>query len=330
MAAHRPDLPAARRPDLAAERVGGRALYASDEFFAPKERLLKPGRGVWIEDRYTDRGKWMDGWETRRRREPGYDWVIVRLGLPGTVRSVIVDTNHFRGNAPASASVDACEARDDARATLDRAAWRTIVPETPLEPHTENLLVAVDDARRVTHVRLTIHPDGGVARFRVLGEVAPDWSRIAPSGQPIDLAALAQGGVIVAASDEFFSAPLNLLMPGDGVGMHDGWETRRRRGPGNDWVVVRLGRRGRLRQAVIDTRWFKGNNPGAASVDAADAAREASVESLQWQTALERVILGPDEVHVFALELVTATHVRLQIYPDGGVSRLRILGEPAS
>jgi allantoicase len=319
-----------RLPDLAAARVGGRALYASDEFFAPKENLLKSGRGVWIEDRYTDRGKWMDGWETRRRRTPGHDWVVVRLGLPGIVRSVIIDTHHFRGNAPASAAVEACEAMNDGRATLDQAVWRTIVPKSPVEPDAENVLAAADDARRVTHVRLTIHPDGGVARFRVQGVATSDLSSTARRDQPIDLAALERGGLILAASDDFFSAPINLIMPGDSVGMHDGWETRRRRGPGNDWVVVRLGQRGRLRRAVIDTGRFKGNHPESASLDAADAPGQNSVASLEWRPALERAALGPDEVHIFDLDPAPATHVRLQIYPDGGVSRLRIFADPDS
>jgi allantoicase len=314
-----------RHPDLAAERLGGRALYASDEFFAPKENLIKAADPVWIEDRYTDRGKWMDGWETRRRRDAGHDWVVVRLGLTGVVRGVVVDTRHFRGNAPARVSVEACAGRDDTSEALERAEWWTIVPESAVEPDTENLFAAAGDARPAGHVRLTIHPDGGVARFRVHGEVAGGRARAEARH---DLAAIENGGIVVAASDAFFSQPLNLLMPGDGAGMHDGWETRRRRGPGNDWVVVRLGGRGRIRRIVIDTRHFKGNYPARASVEAADAARETPLEALAWRTALAPAPLGPDAVHGFDVEPLLATHARLQIYPDGGVSRLRIYGEP--
>ena len=209
--------------DLAAARVGGRALRANDEFFAPKENLLAPGRGVFIEGKYTSRGKWMDGWETRRRRTPGHDWCIVRLGIPGVIRAVTVDTNHFRGNHPEACSLDASV----------RNQWVEILSRSPLHGHAENEFQIASDAR-VTEVRLNIYPDGGVARLRVWGEARPDWSRLAH--RRIDLAAVGHGTVPVAASDEFFGEPLNLVMPGRPANMGDGWETKRRRGPGHDWV----------------------------------------------------------------------------------------------
>ncbi|HEY6224172.1 MAG TPA: allantoicase, partial [Gemmatimonadales bacterium] len=224
--------------DLASARVGGRALLASDEFFAPKANLLKPGRAVFLEGKYTSRGKWMDGWETRRRRTPGFDWCIVQLGVPGVVRAVTVDTHHFKGNHPEACSLAAAALASVPKpAALKKAAerWPELLARSPLGPDRENEFAVAGDAP-VTHVRLHIHPDGGVARLRLWGEARPDWARLRSRSGAIDLAAVQHGGVPLAASDEFFSEPINLLLPGPSVNMGDGWETRRRRGPGHDWV----------------------------------------------------------------------------------------------
>ncbi len=308
--------------DLAAERLGGRALAASDEFFAEKENLLKPGRGVFIEDKYTDRGKWMDGWESRRKRTPGHDWCVIQLGLPGTIRGVDVDTNHFLGNAPSFISLDAANSAD--------GPWTEILPRSPVNPGAQNLF-GVMSAAVWTHVRLNIYPDGGVARFRVYGDVQPAKPG---AGALVDLAALVNGGRAVACSDMFFSSMTNLIMPGRGVNMGDGWETKRRRGPGHDWVILQLARVGRVRKLEIDTAHFKGNFPDTASVDACHAPGQP-VDGLTWpnytwKELLPRQKLRADAVHTFAAELLDVgpvSHVRLNIHPDGGVSRFRVWGE---
>src|SRR5439155_12593645 len=234
--------------DLASERLGGSVVAANDEFFAPKERLVDPSAPVWIEGKYTERGKWMDGWETRRRRDGGdYDWCIVRLGVRAVVRGFDVETTFFKGNYPESCAIDVCDA--SALATVDalsRATWREIVRRTTLAGDSHNLLAASDDAR-ATHVRLRIFPDGGVARFRVHGEVAPDWDRLRQRGD-VDLAAVEHGGLVVACSDMFFGSRHNLILPGEASHMADGWETKRRRGPGHDWTIVRLGTAGAIRR----------------------------------------------------------------------------------
>ena len=317
-------------PDLASAALGGRAVYANDDFFAPVERLVEEGPAVFDPDRYTDRGKWMDGWESRRRREPGNDWAVVRLGVAGIVRGVVIDTRHFKGNHPESASVEAAALKDEP-SSWEELAWTPLVPRQPLEPDAPNAFAA-NDGRAWTHVRLSIYPDGGVARLRVHGEAAPDWEVIAREG-PADLAAVVHGGLVLAASDEFFSAPLHLLLPGHSRGMHDGWETRRRRGAGHDWVVIRLGRRGRISRVEIDTHHFKGNFPESASVEIADlpgAPAGAVPEDASWRELVPRTRLGPDAAHAFDVDddvSATATHVRLRIYPDGGVARLRVVGE---
>ncbi|HEX7843744.1 MAG TPA: allantoicase, partial [Kofleriaceae bacterium] len=331
-------------PDLACEAVGGAALACNDEFFAEKENLLREHAAVWKDHAYTDRGKWMDGWETRRRRpapsaghpSPGgdHDWCIVRLGMPGAIRGVIVDTAFFRGNFPESCALYATEI-DDALdlAALDAATWTQILPRSPLAGDSRNAF-AIDDRRRFTHVRLDIFPDGGVARLRVHGEVVPRWSRLRALGGPIDLAALEHGAVVETCSDMFFGSRNNLIKPGPSRSMADGWETRRRRGPGNDWAIIRLAAAGTIERLEIDTTHFKGNAPGRCMVEGVrvpDAARGAADQLTGWRTLLGSP-LQPHTRHVFDDELRRigpVTHLRLSVFPDGGVARLRAHGELA-
>jgi allantoicase len=270
----------------------------------------------------------MDGWETRRRRVPGYDWCILRLGCAGIIRGVVVDTSYFTGNYPESCSIDACAVDgvpDPTRLASD-ANWTEILARTPLQGDTRNTFrVRSDD--RFTHVRLNVFPDGGVARLRVHGVVAPDWARLARPDVELDLAAVEHGGFAIAASDMFYGNRQNLLLPGPSLLMSDGWETKRRRGPGNDWVVVRLGARGEVRRIIVDTSHFKGNAPGACSLDVADSTGADVPQS--WSELVARTPLQPHTVHQFLDELRAigpVTHVRLNIFPDGGVARLRVYG----
>ena len=315
--------------DLAAERVGGKALVANDEFFAEKENLLKPGRGVFIADKYTDRGKWMDGWETRRRRTPGHDWCVVQLGLRGIIKQVDIDTNHFLGNHPPFASLDAVCLTTGLPDEIDTLSWTPILEKISLNPGSQNLF-AISNDQTWTHLRLNIFPDGGVARFRVYGVVVPDWSKLKP-GDVVDLAAIENGGVPLACSDMFFSSMNNLIMPGRSENMGDGWETKRRRGPGYDWIILKLGLPGTIRKIEVDTNHFKGNYPDTCSIEGC-VAPGASIEDLsaaQWREILPKTKLQADTRHLFERELATienCTHVRLNIYPDGGVSRLRVWG----
>jgi allantoicase len=322
--------------DLAARRLGGMALAANDEFFAPKERLLEPAAAVFLPDRYTDRGKWMDGWETRRRRDPGHDWCVVRLGVPGVVRGVVVDTAHFKGNHPQACSVEGLAAAGDGPPSgavlADRAAeagWVELVPRTELQPDTEHRLPVAHPVR-VTHLRLNIHPDGGVARLRVHGEPLPDLRAVAGPEAHLDLAAASSGGEAVDCSDMFFSSRHNLVMPGDAATMGEGWETRRRRGPGHDWVVVRLAAEASIERVEVATTHFKGNYPESCEVEAcsAPAAGRQETPAGGWWTAVPRSRLGPHATHAFPVaDGRAATHVRLNVHPDGGVSRLRVLGQ---
>ena len=321
--------------DLAAERLGGVTLDVSDEFFAESENLLKPGRGIFIADKFTERGKWMDGWESRRKRTPGHDWCIIQLGIPGVLEGVDIDTNHFLGNHPPYASVDGCRLQSaQGQQALDdpsKVEWTELLPRSPLAPGSQNLF-AIKSDETWSHLRLNIYPDGGVARFRAYGQVTPQ-NRNDSTGS-LDLVALENGGRAVACSDMFFSPMTNLIMPGRAQNMGGGWESRRRRGPGHDWVILKMANRGYIERIEVDTNHFKGNFPDRCSIDACHAPGE-SIDALnwsdfEWTSVLEKRKLRAHHQHYFDSDLVDDgpfTHVRMNIFPDGGVSRLRVYGE---
>jgi allantoicase len=313
--------------DLASERLGGKALLANDEFFAEKENLLKPGKAVFLEHEYTPRGKWMDGWETRRRRTPGYDWCVLKLGVRGNVRGLIVDTAFFTGNYPEHCSVDACDAPgvSNAKALLkDPSRWTEIVPKTQLKGNFANE-VPVRSLRPWTHLRLNIFPDGGVARLRVHGDVVPDWGKLLAPGKPVDLAAVANGALVLSQSDMHYGRATNMLMPGRAPNMGDGWETKRRRGPGHDWCVIKLGAAGVLSSLEVDTNHFKGNYPDTCLIEGGPSAEGP------WTPVLPQTKLKAHTRHYYK-KLAAAgpfSHLRVSIFPDGGISRLRAWGKPA-
>jgi len=312
-----------RLPELASRRVGGGVVWANDELFAERENLIRPADPVFQPSTFGHKGQIYDGWETRRRREPGYDTAIIRLGLPGVIRGVVVDTAFFTGNYPPFASVDAA-AVDDFPDPEDIAGWEPLVPRSPLAGDTRNEF-DVTPGRRYTHVRLNVYPDGGVARLRVHGYPMPDLTFLDLNS--FDLAALENGARIFGCSNMFYSSPANLISPGFAGSMGEGWETARRRDDGNDWVSVQLAGRGVIRLAELDTSHFKGNAPGWATLSGCDAHIAEPDEEGAWFELLPRVKLQPDTRHRFVLpDANPATHVRLDIYPDGGMARLRLHG----
>ena len=305
-------------------RLGSRVTWATDEFFGAKERLIDPAEPVFIADKYDDHGKWMDGWESRRKRVPGHDYCVIRLGVPGIVHGFNVDTSHFTGNYPPQVSVEGCVSDDD----VPEEGWEEILPRTDIKGNAHNFLDVRND-KTFTHVRLHIYPDGGVARLRVFGEIRADFRDV--DGY-VDLAALEHGGRPIACSDQHYGSVHNLLAPGRGVNMGDGWETARRRGPGNDWVIIALGQPGEIARAEIDTAHFKGNYPDRVSLDGGMFASDDEVTnaSPEWKTLLPEARLKMDQQHYFddALQRIgPVSHVRMSIYPDGGVSRLRLFGK---
>jgi allantoicase len=299
--------------DLISERVGGRVVAFNDEFFAPAENLIN-ARPPVANDTYTDRGKWMDGWETRRRREPGHDWCVIAMGIPGRIRSVTVDTSHFTGNYPEQFSLEVSGVGDP-----DSAEWVELIPPTRLEGDSVAEF-ELDDPHRVELVRLNIYPDGGVARLRVEGEPVPAPQLVCPDGE-VDLALAAVGGEVIDASDMHYSHPANLLRPTECGGMWDGWETRRRRDSGHDWVALRLGLSGRIERLIVDTSHFKGNAPGSVSCDLSD-------DGETWVNVVDRWPVEPHHANTVEAGGAQGRYLRLSIHPDGGMARLRALGRP--
>jgi allantoicase len=315
--------------DLASELVGGKALSASDEFFAPMENLLKAAAPVFVPDKYTDRGKWMDGWESRRKRTPGHDWCVIKLGLPGVARTVDIDTSYFLGNFPQHCSIDG------ALVTGDPAEndWTEVLAKVRLSGGSHNIFDTHHDGK-LTHIRLNIFPDGGVARLRVFGEVVPDLEKLKASSEPVDVASVVNGGRVLASSDNFFGHEQNLILPGRPANMGGGWETRRRRGPGYDWIVVQLGARAKIQKILVETEHYKGNYPDRCSIDVCDSRgalpQDLITGKVAWSEIVPPAKLEADAVRQFENEFKSApqaTHVRVNIYPDGGVSRLRVFGK---
>lgn len=317
--------------NLADASLGAEALWANDEFFAAKERMLDPAPPVSRPGTYDAHGQWMDGWETRRRREPGHDSCILRLALRGAIRVLDLDTSFFTGNYPPQASVDAT---DDADPLAAGASWTPLLGKTDLGGDRLNRF-PVDDARPWRALRLNIHPDGGIARLRAWGVVLADWTAVRDD-EIVDLFAIERGGVALIANDQHYGDIRNLNRPGRGINMGDGWETRRRRDPGADWVIVRLGHPGTIREVEVDTAHFRGNYPDRVSLRAAlvrgagdDALAQASE---QWPLLLPEQKLRADTQHRFRRELAAlgpVSHLRMTIHPDGGVSRLRAFGTVA-
>ena len=321
--------------DLASESNGGRTLLASDEFFAPKENLLKPGRGELKSDKYTDRGKWMDGWESRRKRTAGHDWCILRLGKPGVIKELDIDTSHFVGNFPSHASVDACQVPlfTALGEIMNEVKWTEILSRVELQGDSQNQF-AIHDEESFTHLRLNIYPDGGVARFRVYGH--PEDSAD-DSSSFTDASASENGAETLACSDMHFSHMENLIKPGIGTDMSDGWETKRRRGPGHDWVIIKLGHLHIVERIVVDTIHFKGNFPDSCSLQGCfepDTDRDAFLtNTIDWKELLPVSKLSGNQENIFSIasnQAEAITHIRFNIYPDGGVSRLRIIGRPVT
>ncbi len=341
--------------DLASARLGGKTLATSDDFFAPMSNLLKPEPPIFIPGKYTPRGKWMDGWESRRKRVPGHDWCIIQLGQPGSIRGLTVDTAHFSGNQPESCTIEAAEL--PARSSKKQSAlnwsyieWTELVPRTSLNPSAEHFIepYAELEDRRFTHIRLNMFPDGGIARLRIHGEVRADWPALIKSKKPIDLAAAERGGLVIDASNMHFGSRHNMIMPGRAKNMGDGWETRRKRNLTwlddrpleHDWAIVKLAHRAIIDSIEVDTNHFKGNCPESCAIETCDAPHAVDSvfdpKRVAWSWLLPRSALRASSKHLYRSQLDTATrsrpctHLRLSIFPDGGISRLRVNGRPCA
>jgi allantoicase len=330
---HDPDAPefTRRHVNLADARLGAEALECSDDFFAHRQRMLNPEPAVFVPGKYDSNGKWMDGWESRRKRGPGHDWCVVRLARPGVVHGVDLDTSHFTGNFPPAAALEACDLASGDPDT--DTAWQPLLPSVNLKGNSHHYF-ALDGGRRVSHLRVNLYPDGGLARLRVYGtplfDPSPDAEGL------VDLASALNGATVVAANNQHFGLASALLLPGRGVNMGDGWETRRRREPGHDWCVIALARPGVIEAIEVDTAHFKGNYPDRCALHGASVAggtpESLVTQAMFWPQLLPEQKLQMDRQHFYAVEIAAhapITHVRFDIFPDGGVSRLRLRGRPA-
>lgn len=314
--------------DLAQPRLGSEVVYASDDFFADKARMIDPAEPVFIDGKFDDHGKWMDGWESRRKRGAGHDFAILRFGVPGVIKGIDIDTRHFTGNFPPAAAIEACVSD---QIIPEESDWVSIQPVTGLKGNRHHYL-KIKDSQAYTHLRLNIYPDGGIARLRVYGLIQARFEPSNPA-QLVDLLAMENGGRAIACNDEHFGSMHNLNAPGRGVNMGDGWETARRRIPGNDWAILALGQAGVVEKIEIDTAHFKGNFPDRVSIQAAcvdgGVTNQIITESLYWKTLLVEQKLQMDKQHYFIdlnPDLDAITHIRLNIFPDGGISRVRLFG----
>lgn len=318
--------------NLASPRLGTTVEAASDEFFGAKERMIQDAEPVFIADKYDVNGKWMDGWETRRRRGLGHDWCLVRLGVAGVLSFVDLDTRHFTGNYPPGAAVEGCA---DEGSPNEASTWRTLVPASALGPGARHVF-SVAEPQPVRWLRLSIFPDGGIARLRAYGTPVFDPTSLAPDAE-IELSALRYGGRILGFSDAHYGDPWVILTEGRGRDMGDGWETRRRREPGHDWMVIALGVPGAISRLAIDTAHFKGNFPDKVSLQACHVAggTDAAIvcQSMFWPEFMAPQAAQAHHIHTFGSDALTAmgpvTHVRLNMHPDGGISRFRAFGRPA-
>ena len=317
--------------NLAQAQLGAEVTFATDEFFAPKESLIKTEEPVFLPDAFTDQGKWMDGWESRRKRHDGFDYCIVKLGISGIIRGFDIDTRFFTGNYPPSASIDVCFSET---APDESTSWTRILASENLQGNSHNLF-KIDNEFPWNYVRLNIYPDGGVARLRVYGEILPDWEKHNPANL-IDLIAMENGGRALMCNDEHFGSMHNIIKTHPPLNMGDGWETRRRREPGYDWAIFSLGRLGRIEQIIAKTTFFKGNYPDSCSIQGAyvkgGSEDTIATQSLFWPELLPQSKLSADNDHIFDSEINdigAISHIRLNIFPDGGISRLRLFGKVA-
>lgn len=318
--------------NLASANLGAEAIFVTDDFFAEVSRMLADTDAVFKADLFDDNGKWMDGWESRRKRAEGYDYAIVKLAMPGNLKGLDLDTSNFTGNFAPSASVDACYSPNGAPTA--ETQWTEILSAVSLKGDTHHLFELNTD-KPFTHVRLNIFPDGGVARLRVYGQPLIDWDKIDATTE-LDLAAVENGGRALACNDQHFGKMDNIIMPGNAANMGEGWETARRRTPGNDWVILALGHPGEIKRVLLDTAHFKGNFPDSFNLQAAyvkgGTDDQIETQSLFWRELLPAQKLTAHNIHEFANQLNNigpVTHVRLNIFPDGGLSRIRLFGTKA-
>ena len=315
--------------NLADPRLGSKVIFKTDDFFASANRIINPNPPIFKDGVFDRHGKWMDGWETRRRRKKGFDYLIIKLGKPGRIFSVDIDTTHFSGNQPMYASLEACQNNKKLNSS---SKWSKILNYKKLGPN-KNHKFSIKNKSIFTHVKLNIYPDGGVARLRLYGEI--ETKNINYGSKTVNLTSMLNGASIVGCNNEHFGRAENVLSPGRGKNMGDGWETRRSRGKNFDWLIIKMGRTGKINKIEIDTHHFKGNYPDRCSVQGIFIPKKLSNNSIvkksnKWKTLVNKAKLHPHKKHNFKIKTPKTNkvnYIRINIYPDGGISRIRTFGK---
>ena len=315
--------------DLAQSRLGTKVVYKTDEFFAPAKRIINPWPPVFKEGVFDSHGKWMDGWETRRKRSKGYDYLILRLGKPGKVYKVDIDTSYFNGNQPKQISLQACNSKK--KMPDKNSKWIMILNKKKTKPNSHHFF-KIKSKSVFTHVKLNIFPDGGVARLRIYGSMQ---AKKKFGKKIINLTSVINGATPIACNNEHFGRAENILAPGYGKNMGDGWETRRSRGKNFDWLVLKCADQGKISKIQIDTHHFKGNFPDKCSLQAACIDGKVSNKTIvdgsgKWGFLLNKVKLHAHKKHNFKNNLMKnnkVNYIRINIFPDGGISRIRVFGK---
>jgi len=318
----------AKMINLADPRIGSKIIFKTDDFFAAAHRILKTDIPVFKDGLFDKHGKWMDGWETRRRRSKGYDYLVLKLGKPGKIFDIDIDTSHFNGNQPTHASLEGCFSRSKPN---KKTKWTRLLGKKKLGPN-KNHNFKSQNKSTFNYIRLNIFPDGGVARLRLYGKIEIDKKII--NHKNINLTSVLNGASIVGCNNEHFGRAENIIAPGKGKNMGDGWETRRSRGKNFDWLIIKFGKPGLIKKLEIDTHHFKGNYPDSCSIQTAIINKDLSNKmivknSKNWKFILNKSKLSAHKKHVFKKFLIKRNkenYLKINIYPDGGISRIRAFG----
>ena len=315
--------------DLAQSRLGSKIVFKTNEFFAPAKRIINPWPPIFKEGVFDKHGKGMDGWETKRKRGKGYDYLILKLGRPGRISKIDIDTSYFSGNQPTKVSLHACFSKK--KLPNKNSKWTTILKKKPTKANSHHFF-NVTNKSIFTHIKLNIYPDGGVARIRIYGsmKILKNFT-----GKVLNLTSVLNGATPIACNNEHFGRAENILAPGMGKNMGDGWETRRSRGKNFDWLIIKCATAGKINKIQIDTHHFKGNYPDKCSIQAAFIDKKISSRAIvnnskKWKLLLNKVKLYAHKKHNFKNNLMKSkkiNYIKINIFPDGGISRIRVFGK---
>ena len=315
--------------DLAQPRLGSKVIFKTDDFFASANRIINPSPAVFKEGLFDKNGKWMDGWESRRKRTSGHDFLIIKLGKSGSINKVDVDTSHFNGNQPSMISLEGCYSKSK---NIKDLKWKTLIGKKKTKANSHHIFKSSSKSI-FTHIKLNIFPDGGVARLRLYGSISKENNKF--GNKTINLASLLNGASVIACNNEHFGKAENILAPGKAKNMGDGWETRRRRNKGFDWLILNPINGKKINKIEISTHHFKGNFPSHCSLQAAFVPNKKSSSSIikssvKWKFLLNKVNLSANKTHVFKNILMKndkINFIKINIFPDGGISRFKIFGK---